>query len=79
LQPGLINAIADASQEKQNRFMPPNGIKIISPQQLFQQKPTDVVIFPWNIKSEIADSLNRNLGASVRLWCAIPEMHEVQF
>jgi hypothetical protein len=79
LQPGLINAIADASQEKQNRFMPPSGIKIISPQQLFQQKPTDVVIFPWNIKSEIADSLNRNLVASVRLWCAIPEMHEVQF
>ena len=78
LQPGLMNAIADASQEKQNRFMPPNGIEIISPQQLLEQKPTDVVIFPWNIKSEIASSLNRNLGASVRLWCAIPEMHQVQ-
>jgi hypothetical protein len=79
LQPGLINAIADASQEKQNRFMPPYGIKIISPEQLFEQTPTDVVIFPWNIKSEIAYSLNRNLGESVRLWCAIPEMHQVQF
>jgi hypothetical protein len=79
LQPGLMNAIADASQEKQNRFMPPNGIEIISPQQLFEQKPTDIVIFPWNIKSEIASSLNRNLGESVRLWCAIPEMHQVQF
>jgi len=78
LQPDLMNAIADASQEKQNRFMPPNGIKIISPQQLFEQKPTDIVIFPWNIKTEIASSLNRNLGASVRLWCAIPEMHQVQ-
>jgi hypothetical protein len=79
LQPGLLNAIADASQEKQNRFMPPHGIKIISPQQLLEQKPSDVVIFPWNIKSEIAFSLNHNLGTSVRLWCAIPEMHQVQF
>jgi hypothetical protein len=79
LQPGLMNAIADASQEKQNRFMPPNGIKIISPQQLFEQKPTDIVIFPWNIKSEIALNLNQILGAKVRLWCAIPEIHQVQF
>ena len=77
LEGGLITAIADASQEKQNRFMPPHGIKIISPQQLFSEKPTDVVIFPWNIKSEIANYLRSNLGDGVRLWCAIPEMHEV--
>lgn len=78
LEAGLITAIADASLEKQNRFMPPHGIKIISPQQLFAEKPTDVVIFPWNIKSEIANYLRSNLGEGVRLWCAIPEMHQVK-
>ena len=57
--------------------MPPNGIRIISPQELFAAKPTDVVIFPWNIKFEIARYLRSNLGSEVRLWCAIPEMHEV--
>ena len=77
LEVGLMTAIADASLEKQNRFMPPHGIKIVSPQQLFQEKPTDVVIFPWNIKSEIASYLRSNLDTGVRLWCAIPEMHEV--
>jgi hypothetical protein len=77
LEAGLMMAIADASLEKQNRFMPPHGIKIISPQQLFTEKPTDILIFPWNIKSEIANYLHANLGDDVRLWCAIPEMHQI--
>ena len=78
LEVGLLIAIADASLEKQDRFMPPHGIKIISPLQLFIENPTDVVIFPWNIKSEIANYLRANLGERVRLWCAIPEMHQVE-
>ena len=78
LEVGLMMAIADASLEKQNRFMPPHGIKIISPQQMFGKKPTDVVIFPWNIKSELANYLRSNLDSRVRLWCAIPEMHQVE-
>ena len=77
VDPNLIMAIADVSLEKQERFMPPHGIKIISPQELFNEKPTDIVIFPWNIKTEIANVLRSNLGDGVRLWCAIPEMHEV--
>ena len=77
LEAGLIAAIADASLEKQDRFMPPHGIRIISPLQLFADKPTDVVIFPWNIKLEIANYLRLNMGDEVRLWCAIPEMHQV--
>jgi hypothetical protein len=73
----LMTAIADISLEKQGRFMPPHAISIISPQELFVTTPTDIVIFPWNIKMEIATFLRANLGGAVRLWCAIPEMHEV--
>jgi len=76
--PDLVFAIADISLEKQKRFMPPYGIKIISPQELFSAGATDVVIFPWNIKVEIATFLRSNLASGVRLWCAIPEMHEVK-
>jgi len=78
VDPNLVMAIADVSLEKQQRFMPPHGIKIVSPQELFIKMPTDVLIFPWNIKSEIANYLRSNLGDEVRLWCAIPEMHEVK-
>ena len=77
VDPNLIIAIADVSLEKQARFMPPHGIKIISPQELFSENPSDIVIFPWNIKVEIANSLRSNLGDGVRLWCAIPKMHEI--
>jgi hypothetical protein len=78
IDPDFVMAIADLSLEKQKRFMPPHGIRIISPQELFSAKPTDIVIFPWNIKSEIAAYLRANLGDSVRLWCAIPEMRQIE-
>jgi hypothetical protein len=78
IEPGLIEAIADVSLEKQSRFMPPNGIRIIPPISLFSEAPTDVVIFPWNIKSEIAQYLTENLGEGTRLWCVVPEMQEVK-
>jgi len=77
VEEGFIQAIGDASQEKQARFMPPYGIRIISPQELFLENPTDIVIFPWNIKFEIVNFLRSNLGNNVRLWCVIPELHEV--
>ncbi len=73
----LISVIADASLEKQGRFMPPNSIKIIAPSDLSTHQPTDIIIFPWNIKAEIAIYLQGVLGQPVRMWCAIPEMHEV--
>ncbi len=76
--PNLIRAIADISPEKQGRFMPANGIAIISPAELLVENPTDVVVFPWNIKLEIANMLRSYLGDQVRLWCLIPEMHEVE-
>ena len=78
VNPNLIKAIADLSLEKQGRFMPPHGIHIITPEKLFIEKPTDIVIFPWNIKLEIANFLRANLGDQVRIWCAIPEMHQVE-
>jgi hypothetical protein len=78
IEPGLIEAIADVSLEKQSRFMPPNGIRIIPPFSLFSEAPTDVVIFPWNIKTEIAQYLAENLGEGTRLWCVVPEMQEVK-
>lgn len=79
IEPGLILAIADLSPEKQKRFMPPCGIEIISLSELISKEPTDIIIFPWNIKKEIARNLSQVLSPKTRLWCAIPFMHEVEF
>lgn len=72
-----ILAIADASQEKQGRYMPPSKIRIISPDELYEMKPTDILIFPWNIKKEILENLSSNLGDSIQYWCIIPEMRKL--
>jgi C-methyltransferase C-terminal domain/Putative zinc binding domain/Methyltransferase domain len=77
IESGMLLGIADISLEKQGRFMPPKSIEIISPQTLSQLKPTDVIIFPWNIKDEIVASLRASLDKEVRYWCPIPRMSEV--
>jgi hypothetical protein len=58
--------------------MPNTGIEIISPEQLINESPTDILIFPWNIKVEILEFLKSNLNDTVRYWCPIPEMHEIK-
>jgi len=73
----IVIAIADLSPEKQGRFMPVEGIPIISPEMLLKEAPTDIVIFPWNIKKEIAQYLRSNLSNEVNLWCVIPQLGEV--
>ena len=57
--------------------MPPIGVPIISPEELLAENPTDIVIFPWNIKQEIVSHLGAHLHHSVRFWCLIPEMKEL--
>jgi hypothetical protein len=58
--------------------MPSSGIKIISPEELLSENPTDIVIFPWNIKNEIATYLGSCIGKGVNLWCVVPELHQVE-
>lgn len=78
IRQGDLKAIADVSYEKQGRYMPNTGIEIISPEQLINESPTDILIFPWNIKVEILEFLKSNLNDTVRYWCPIPEMHEIK-
>jgi hypothetical protein len=74
---GAILAIADASPEKQGRYLPPHAIQIISKEELICSEPTDVVIFPWNIIDEITDSLVPFLPPGTKLWRAIPFLEQV--
>lgn len=75
--PDLIRAISDASLEKQGRFMPVGGIAIVPPKSLIAAQPTDIIVFPWNIKNEIAKYLRDDLNTQTRIWCAVPHMHEL--
>jgi hypothetical protein len=75
--PGNIALIADKSTEKQGRFMPSYSIPIVDLDELVSYNPTDIVIFPWNIATEIESSLSIT-NSEANYWIAIPEMMKIR-
>jgi hypothetical protein len=71
-----LSVIADKSPEKQERFMPVSFFSIIGIDDLILFAPTDILIFPWNIASEISREIS-SLIPSARAWVAIPSMRQV--
>ena len=69
-----IACIADTSNEKQGRFMPALGIPIVTPAKMFEMLPSEIIVFPWNIKDEIANQIRMNLGTKINVWQAVPHL-----
>ncbi len=59
----LIEYVADASPYKQGFYLPGSRIPIVDSQRIFNDKPDYVIIFPWNLKTEIMKQL-----ASINEW-----------
>lgn len=72
-----ISGIADSSPEKMGRFLPSLGVPIISIEELKGERPTDILIFAWNISHEISKLVWEELGMNVRCWIAIPDLKEL--
>ncbi len=72
-----ISGIADSSPEKIGRILPSLGVPIISIEDLKREKPTDILIFAWNISHEISTLVWKELGDDVRCWTAIPDLKEL--
>jgi 2-polyprenyl-3-methyl-5-hydroxy-6-metoxy-1,4-benzoquinol methylase len=54
----IIDFVADANPNKQNKYLPGSHIPVVSEMVLKKSKPKYVIIFPWNIKDEISEQLN---------------------
>jgi hypothetical protein len=72
-----LEAIADGSNEKQGRYMPSLGIPILPAQSIAHLNPTDIVIFPWNIRLELVKQIRKEFGPKVRIWQAVPALREL--
>ena len=72
-----LEAIVDSSHEKQGRYMPSLGIPILPAQSLAHLNPTDILIFPWNIRIELIKQIRREFGSKVRIWQAVPTIREL--
>lgn len=70
--PDTIRAIADKSPIKIGRFIPGVGIPIISPEQINDLNPDLIIIFAWNIKNEIIDTLPSLIREKCRALSLIP-------
>lgn len=67
----------DASPEKQGKFLPGSQIPVFEPEYLTRNKPTDVLILPWNIAPELTAHIKRMLP-EVSIWVAQPRMTLLQ-
>jgi hypothetical protein len=71
-----LPAVADKSSEKTGRYMPCENLPIISVNELIDRSPDQILIFPWNIASEIVNELNDYLP-NVEFWVCIPALKQV--
>ncbi len=54
----LISFVVDANPNKQDKYLPGSHIPVVSEEQLKKFHPDFVIIFPWNLSTEIMNQLN---------------------
>jgi len=59
----LIEWVADRNPTKQGLYLPGSRIPIVSHEAIADTRPDYVIVFPWNLRTEIADQLR-----SIRDW-----------
>jgi len=70
----LVKYVVDRSPHKQNKFLPGSRIPIVSEDRLKIDKPDYVVIFPWNLSSEINEQLKYLPPSRTEFVTAIPKL-----
>ncbi len=56
--PDLVEFVCDAAELKIGKFLPGSHIPILAPDKLRSTQPDYIVVFPWNIVTEITQSLD---------------------
>ena len=70
----LIPYVCDLAVSKQGKLMPGSRIPILTPEEVFKQKPDYIFIFPWNIKEEVMNSYNFISDWGGKFVVAIPNL-----
>ena len=73
----LIEFVVDGAESKQGKFLPGSHIPVKNPLDLVVQKNDNVIIFPWNIATEVTPLIRSRFGEDVRIWTAIPTLVEI--
>lgn len=70
----LIKFVVDRSPHKQNKFLPGSRILVCEESQISELKPDYIIIFPWNLKTEIMEQLEYVRQWNAKFVIAIPEL-----
>lgn len=74
VRPDLLPFVCDAAGAKQGKFLPGSHVPVLAPDVLDSANPDYIVIFPWNIASEIRTQLEGLAKSGTRFVTAIPEL-----
>lgn len=74
----LIAFVVDANPHKQNKFLPASHIPVVNEQYLKDEKPDFVIIFPWNLKTEITNQLAYIKDWGGKFVVAVPELQVIE-
>ena len=69
-----IDFVADSSIEKQGLFLPGTRIPIVSPEEIYSQKPDYIILLAWNLRDELSDLLSYTKEWGCKLITFIPEI-----
>jgi hypothetical protein len=70
----LIDYVVDASPYKQGKLLPGSRIPVMTESKIRETNPDFIVVFPWNLKSEIATQLCYTKEWGCKFVVAIPEL-----
>lgn len=54
----LIDFVVDANPNKQGKYLPASHIPVVSEDFIRNEKPDFLILFPWNLKSELMNQLS---------------------
>jgi SAM-dependent methyltransferase len=74
VRPDLLSCVIDKNPAKQGKFLPGSRIPIVDESRIRQERPEYIVIFPWNIQSEVMRDLSYARDWGARFVTAIPEL-----
>ena len=70
----LLSYVVDLNPAKQDKFLPGSRIPIVGEKYIRKTQPDYVVIFPWNLRSEIVDKLSYIREWGAKFVVAVPEL-----
>ncbi len=74
----LIQFVVDANPNKQNKYLPASHIPVTNEQYLKDAKPAYVILFPWNLKTELIAQLSYIREWGGKFVIPIPELQIIE-